>query len=167
MRMLNIIRIAPKARNTRSVVYSINGNHCCSFVPESANTRDRIEKWLEESIGAYNVLDLRRKEELSADVADGAAYIHVEQMRGARGWVARITGTDDRFGLARKFERASYTALGSRGRGDKTYRLREGIYEASSTWRSMREHRVLFQVFSSGRIEIIESRHEVLARIGG
>lgn len=89
-------------------------------------------------------------------------------MPGRRPWVARITGLDDRHGLAREFERGlrdyrQADSTGSRGVW-LTFVLRPGtVYEVHELVSWQRERRYFCRVEAGRVVEI--TREAVLARL--
>ena len=89
--------------------------------------------------------------------------VHQMTKKGMRPWVARITGTDPRFGLAREFlqgqkDYSQANSVGSRG-VCLYFPLKDGIYEVNEriTWKKAR--RYFIRVEDAQTIEI--SREEV------
>lgn len=160
---IEIKRAYVTSRGAYGIVGTIDGRTFSRFIKAGETPEDAVLRvWgvdlraadLDPELEWYTGLDLRRQETLT----DEHGSVLVEQMRGAKGWLAQITGTGGKFGLKRRFCKPDQYALSRSGRGDKVWRTRglgDGVYEASSTWRSMTEHRTHF-VVRAGHIAIIE-----------
>lgn len=95
--------------------------------------------------------------------------LEMEKIGGARVWVARITGTDPKFGLKREFvngivDKTRANSCGSRG-VHVVYNLPDGIYEVQGgqSW-AARERRRFVRVAGDEMEEIGLS--DVLASLG-
>lgn len=98
-------------------------------------------------------LDLQRT---VAEMQNGEIW--VEQMKGVRAYLAQITGPCAVYKAKRHFIDGDESQLSQARKGRIVYdvtELDDGVYEAQSTWRSMRRHRVYF-VLRGGSIEILD-----------
>jgi hypothetical protein len=120
-----------------------------SLGDEEDTTNEDIRRYLESMIfGKAFGLELNRKQELI-----GVDCITLEQSKGARAWLARITGKSKQYGFEREFINPSNRYLSRNGNGLINFNdLNPGVYEANSTWRSMRSQRVYFVVQIDGSI---------------
>lgn len=78
-------------------------------------------------------------------------------------WLARITGTDPQYGLARKFQRAaSRVTSGSGKTGTVTYLVFPGIYERHEGRRRLRENNGFFEFTEDSEIKPLADAAAVL-----
>lgn len=78
--------------------------------------------------------------------------INLEKIGGAKPWIARITGTDSKYGLAREFVTAQVDYSGSNRPGTRgviySFDLSDGYYElkGGSSWGSANQRKFLHVV---------------------
>ncbi len=114
---------------------------------------------------SYSEMQLMRRQ-IAAAVGNNVARQMFEGMGKHRPWVARIVGTNDRWGLQREFQRPQSNdyeeanSVGSRG-VYALYILAPGMYEVHErkTWK--RSERYFLRVTEDGEKEEI-TREEVL-----
>ena len=73
-------------------------------------------------------------------------------------WLARITGPDPRFGVAREFLAPVDKSTSASGRtGTATYLAAPGVYERREGRRNLARHNGFFRVTADGTIEPLDS----------
>lgn len=73
-------------------------------------------------------------------------------------WLARITGPDPRYGVAREFIRPVEQSTSRSGKtGTALYLIGPGIYERHEGRRSLRDHNGFFRVTGDGQVESLAS----------
>lgn len=83
-------------------------------------------------------------------------------------WLARITGPDSRYGVAREFIRPVSRTTSRSGRtGQCEYLVGPGVYEQHKGRRSLRHQNGFFQVTSDGEIVPLESASAALDALDG
>lgn len=142
------------------VTYTLKGVGRCSTLLGDIDAADALTAIRAILRPPAQGLGLSREEYVSDD-----GWITTEQMRGARAWLALLVGICPQYGFNRDFIDPCEENLSRSGRGSKEWSTEEigpGIYEASSTWRSMVAHRTFFKVDADLQIEIL-TRSEVKA----
>lgn len=97
---------------------------------------------------------------MNATCSHPTAALTLETIGSSRPWVARITGPDPRYGLAREFVRGAtdYSRANSvRSRGVRTfYALPDGLYEINSpeTWKRTERY---FALIRQGEMERVDA----------
>ncbi len=108
-------------------------------------------------------LDLRRREDMTED-----GFISIERMRNVKAYVARISLAPKGYqygAFVREWVRGDERDLSRAGWGDihfRTEHLADGLYEAKSTWRSLTEHVVIFEVRDGSVVRTIASQSEAI-----
>jgi len=83
-------------------------------------------------------------------------------------WLARITGPDQRFGVAREFISPAERNTSRSGRtGTLTYVTGPGIYERREGRHSLKHRNGFFRVTADGTIEPLESAKAALDALSG
>lgn len=81
-------------------------------------------------------------------------------------WLARITGSDSRFGVAREFLRATERSTSRSGRtGQETYLVGPGVYERREGRRSLSHQNGFFRVTEDGQVEDLASAADALRAV--
>lgn len=83
-------------------------------------------------------------------------------------WLARVTGTDSQFGLARQFLHAAERSTSRSGRtGQATYLAGPGVYERHEGRRSLRHQNGFFRVTEEGEVVPLDSAKDAVAAAAG
>ncbi len=94
-----------------------------NIVKEKYQRYLRNVEWQKEQEESNKQEQLERKKQRKRDLARGIAIIELYQSNRYRCWVAEVTGTDDKFGLERRF----INPVEIKG-NYRTYELKEGKY---------------------------------------
>jgi hypothetical protein len=83
-------------------------------------------------------------------------------------WLARITGPDPQWGVAREFLRATGRSTSRSGKtGTVTYLIGPGVYERREGRRSLRDQNGFFRVTTEGTVEDLGSARDAAAAAAG
>lgn len=171
--IITIIRRYTTSNGRHGVVYERNGRRCATFVPTRTKRRavrsaafvPMRRRQHEVVFNPYNADELghllgatpsglnlaRRYMQRAREAFDGMVRIETKNVRG---WLARIHGEDDQYGLDREFIQMD--------RGDTRHAWRvedlgPGVYEAQSNESATRAQRVLFRINADLTIDQIDA----------